>query len=560
MSELKTEHDAALAQLTGEGAPFELAGDEASGRYYRTAPNDLIEALSVARAHGDKEFLVYEGERRSFNQLFGEADALAAALQAQGISPGERIAIAMRNYPEWMVAFLAGVMVGAVVVPLNSWGQPADIAYTIADAGATLVVCDQQRYDGLAEHLRELGVTALIARGQNPEHECALEVFVKPHVGAQPAPVSVRSDDLAMIMYTSGTSGKPKGAASTHYAVCQAITNMECSAMAFAMNNGDTLAAVMERGYEPTSLLAVPLFHVSGCHAQFFINLRAGRRLVMMYKWDVERALDYIESERITMLPAAPAMLMDLLESPKFDETDTSSLFSVGVGGAATPPKIGKLLAEKVPQNFSGTGWGMTETNAQGASLTGKAWLAKSRSAGYPHPIVSLRICDEDGNTLPPEQAGEIWVRSCSNIREYWNRPEANATEIRDGWLRTGDIGYVDADGFLYLADRAKDMIIRGGENIYPIEVENVLIEHPAVKEVAAIGLPHERLGEEVCAVVHAQDEVTEAELLAFAKDRLAAFKVPARVVFEKEPLPRNATNKVLKAQVRAAVLEQLGL
>ena len=337
---------------------------------------------------------------------------------------------------------------------------------------------------------------------------------------------------------------------------------MECAAIAAAMCNGELIKQMLGRGFEPTSLLAVPLFHVSGCHAQFLANLRGGRRIVMMYKWDVDRALDYIEKERITTIAAAPSMLLDLLEAPRFGQTDTSSLFSLGIGGAATPPRVSKLLYEKLPQNFSGTGWGMTETNAQGASLTGKAFHVKPGSAGFPHPIVDIRICDEEGNTLPSGDTGEIWVRSCANIREYWHRPEVNAEEIRDGWLKTGDIGYLDDDGFLYLADRAKDMIIRGGENIYPIEIENELLELDEVKEVAAIGLPHERLGEEVAVVVHLHlnDSLGIEKLLEYARGRLAAYKVPSRVFFSEEALPRNATNKVLKALLKekyAAVLKE---
>ncbi|MEM7053420.1 MAG: AMP-binding protein, partial [Pseudomonadota bacterium] len=205
--------------------------------------------------------------------------------------------------------------------------------------------------------------------------------------------------------YTSGTSGKPKGAASTHRAVCQAIFNMECCAIAAAMTNGELIGAMLEGGFEPTALLAVPLFHVSGCHAQFFTNLRGGRRIVMMYKWDVDRALDYIEQERVTSVGAAPAMVMDLLESERFPQADTRSLFSLGIGGAATPPRVRNLLNEHKPQNFSGTGWGMTETNAQGASMTGRAFLEKSGSAGFPHPIVQFRICDDQGEALAAGEA-----------------------------------------------------------------------------------------------------------------------------------------------------------
>jgi acyl-CoA synthetase (AMP-forming)/AMP-acid ligase II len=349
----------------------------------------------------------------------------------------------------------------------------------------------------------------------------------------------------------------PKGAASTHRAICQALYNFEFAAAAAAMCNMETITAMLERGFESTSLLAVPLFHVSGCHAQFLTNLRGGRRIVMMYKWDVDRAIEYIEQERITSIAAAPSMVLDLLEAPAFARADTRSLFSIGIGGAATPPRVSALIAEKMPANFSGTGWGMTETNAAGASLTGAAFNVRPGSAGLPHPIVDIRICDEDGAELAAGQTGEIQVRSPSNIREYWRRPEANAKEFQDGWLKTGDIGFIDPEGFLYLADRAKDMIIRGGENIYPVEIENQLLELPAVKEVAVLGLPHERWGEEVAAVVHLHPGQTldEAQLLEFARARLAAYKVPGRVFFTDQPLPRNATNKVLKRELKARLL-----
>ncbi|NND67837.1 MAG: acyl--CoA ligase [Halioglobus sp.] len=560
MSDLKQEHDAAMAQLTAAGAPFELAGSETEGFHYARAPRTLAKALDAGRAHGDREFLVYEGERRSYSDLFAEADALAAALQAQGVGKGDRVAIAMRNFPEWMAAFIAIPAIGAVIVPINSWGQPADVAYALSDSGARFVFCDQQRYDGVADLLSEQGIQAVIARPANVDDPMGLPNFVADFAGATVQPVDIDGEDLTLIMYTSGTSGKPKGAASSNRAICQALYNMECNAMAAAMTNGETIGAMLEKGYEPTSLLAVPLFHVSGCHAQFLANLRGGRRIVMMYKWDVDKALDYVEQERVTTIAAAPSMILDLLESPRFGEADTDSLFSLGIGGAATPPKVGKLLARKLPQNFSGTGYGMTETNAQGASFTGKAWGAKPGSSGYPHPIAQFRICDEHGDELAQGETGEIWIRSCTNVREYWNRPEANAQEFRDGWFKTGDVGYFDEDGFIYLADRAKDMIIRGGENIYPIEIENQLIEHEAVKEVAVIGLPDERMGEEVCAVIHLHGTLSEEELLAFAKDNLASFKVPSRVIFTDQPLPRNAANKVLKPLLRKGILEELGL
>jgi acyl-CoA synthetase (AMP-forming)/AMP-acid ligase II len=560
MSEFRQEYDQVAANLTAPGAPWELAGDESGGRFYSKAPANLVEAVAVARQHGDREFLVYEGERRSFNQLLDESDQIAAALQAQGIQHGDRVALAMRNYPEWMTAFLAAVSIGAVIVPLNSWGQPDEIAATIADAGARLVFCDQARYDGLASRLQDPAVQLVIARPDRADDPNSLASFVAASRGQARREVAIDGEDLAMIMYTSGTSGVPKGAASTHRAICQALFNFEFAATAAAMCNGEAITAMLERGYAPTSLLAVPLFHVSGCHAQFLANLRGGRRIVMMYKWDVARALEYIEQERITSIAAAPAMVLDLLESPDFDAIDSSSLFSIGIGGAATPQRVADLLQAKMPGNFSGTGWGMTETNAQGASLTGRVFREKTGSAGLPHPIVDIRICDEQGQELPGGDSGEIWVRSPSNIREYWRRPDVNEQEFRGGWLRTGDIGYLDEDGFLFLADRVKDMIIRGGENIYPAELENQLLLLDAIKEVAVIGLPHGRLGEEVAAVVHLHPgrELSEPELLDFARQRLASFKVPARVFFTRQDFPRTATSKVLKPQIKAALLAGL--
>ncbi len=559
MSQIKQEFDAVMTQLTCAGAPFELARDN-TGPYFVNAPATLVEALAPARQHGEREFLVYEGERFSFTGLMDDADALAVALQSLGVQPGDRVGLAMRNYPEWMISFIAVTTIGAVIVPINSWGKPADIAFTLGDAEVSIAICDQPRYNGVAEFLQEQGIIPLIARPDDDQDSNSLHIPLNECRGKTPQAVAIDPQDLAIIMYTSGTTGKPKGAASTHRAISQALYNFECASTAAAMCNGETIGAMLERGFEPTSLLAVPLFHVSGCHAQFLSALRGGRRIVMMYKWDVDRALQYIEEERITTIAAAPAMIMDLLESPHFDSTDTGSLFSLGIGGAATPPRVTQLIATKMPENFSGTGWGMTETNAQGASLTGKAFAYKPGSAGVPHPIVEIEIRDDAGQVMAAGEPGEIWVRSCTNIREYWNRPEANAEEFENGYLKTGDIGFLDEEGFLFLSDRAKDMIIRGGENIFPIEIENLLLECDEVKELVAIGLPDERLGEEVAVVVrlHPGKSLSEEALLSAAREGLASYKVPSKVFFIEQDLPRNATNKVLKLQVKAEILASL--
>jgi long-chain acyl-CoA synthetase len=373
--------------------------------------------------------------------------------------------------------------------------------------------------------------------------------------------VEISPEDIAVIAYTSGTTGKPKGAVSTHGAVCQAIMCFECSAVATAMANPELVGAMMQKGFEPAVLLAVPLFHVSGCYAVFLCALRAGRKLVMMYKWDVEPALRLIQDERVTVLTGAPSMLMELLESPLFERYDTRSLFSVGSGGAATPAKVGLLVQQRLDNGFPGTGWGMTETNALGSSFAGNAFGERCTSSGFVQPIVELAFRDEEGNDVPPGEPGHIWVRSVSVIKEYWNRPDANAKEFRDGWFDSGDIGFLDADGYLYLTDRAKDVVIRGGENIYPLEIEKALMESPAVLETAAFGVPDEQWGEELVVVVRLREPgaVSEEELRASLAARLAAFKVPRYIRFTEDPLPRNATEKVLKKDLRHRFLAAQG-
>ena len=560
MSTHDTAYRDAIAQLTGPGAPYEIETVD-QFRRYKSAPRTLREALEVGRAHGDGEFAVYEDERWSFNRLFADADAASAALVARGISKGDRVAIAMRNYPEWMAAFIAVANIGAVVVPLNSWGTADDIAFGLADSGAQMVICDQQRFDAVASTMPSLAGSSVIVRPANADHPQSWATFVAPFANNEAPAVEIAGSDVAMIMYTSGTSGKPKGAVSTNDAVCQALFNMECAQIAAAMTNGEKFAAMFERGFPPTALLGIPLFHNSGCHSQFLLSLRGGRRLVMMYKWDPQRALELIESERITTIAAAPAMLIALLENPDFDSTDTSSLFALAVGGAATPPLLKRLMADKLPGHFFGTGWGMTETNAQGVSIAGDLVNEKPGSSGRAHPIVDVEVRDNDGKALPVGDTGELWLRTPTTIAEYWNRPEANASDFADGWYKTGDVGYLDDDGYVYLADRAKDMIIRGGENVYPVEIEHALLEHEAVAEAAVVGVPDERMGENVGAIVrlHTTASISDTELLAYAKSRLAGYKIPSHVLFRTEPFPRNSTEKVLKQPLREELLSKLG-
>lgn len=569
MDPYKQKVDTCYAQLTGPGAPFEITTETIDGqslRVFRNAPRTLRELYAPTYAHGDREFVVYEGERWSFARMLGTANAIAHQLiHRDGIRKGDRVAIAMRNLPEWMAAYIGITSAGAVVVPLNSWGRGPEIEFALIDAGAKIVFCDRQRHDFVAPRAEALGLRLIVARaGEEPLADGSIH-FADYLAGAENAPlpdVDISPDDFAVIAYTSGTTGNPKGAISTHRAVCQTITCFECSAAAQGMANQEIISAMMARGFEPSNLLAVPLFHVSGCYAVFMTSLRAGRRIVIMYKWDVGRALELIEQERLTTFTAAPSMLMDLLESPDFDRYDTRSLFAVGAGGAATPAKIGLLMSRRIQDAMPGTGWGMTETNGLGSSFGGAAFHEHVSSAGYVQPIIELSFRDECDEETPPGEPGNIWVRGVCLASGYWNRPEATAKEFRDGWFNSGDIGYLDADGYLYLTDRAKDMVIRGGENIYPLEIEKTLMDIPEVLEAVGFGVPDEQMGEELVLVVRLKEPgALDAEAVrSFLSGRLAGFKVPRHILFTEEPLPRNATQKVLKKDVRQAYMAERGL
>ena len=470
---------------------------------------------------------------------------------------GDRVAIAMRNYPEWIVGFLGIAYTGATIVPLNSWGQKAELEYGLTDSEAKLVLIDEQRLSYVVDDLPAMGVQAIAVRTNDellakPNVSSYSQIMAAHHATNMPKP-NVSPDDLFMMLYTSGTTGRPKGAMTSHRALSQAMYSFDVNAYACSMCNGEAVGKMLAKGYDQASLLAVPLFHMSGLHASLLLGLRGGRKLVMMYKWEADKAIRLIEQERLTIFSVAPAMLQEVFNSPVFDETDTSSLFNIGAGGSATPPKVTEMIAKKVDSPYQGCGWGLTETNTSVCSFTGNAMAANPTSAGFIHPIVELQARDDEGNVLPAGQAGVFWVKTIALIDGYWNRPDANEEDFVDGWFCTGDIGYVDELGYVYLSDRAKDMIIRGGENVYPAEIEAAFFHHPAVSEAGVFAVPDERLGEEVGAavVLKAGESASEDELRELVASLLARFKVPRYIWIRNEPLPRNPSGKILKKQLR---------
>jgi acyl-CoA synthetase (AMP-forming)/AMP-acid ligase II len=548
--------------LTAPGQTFEMETVTIDGvptRVWKHAPATLAQLIALSRGHGERAFTVYQDERVSYEANFRAVAALAERLRALGVGKGDRVALAMRNLPEWPVAFFAVVSLGAIVVPLNAWWTGPELAYGLADSGATVLVTDYRRHERLQPHYAELPQLAhiLVARAKAPLEGAASRLedvigtpdayHALPDVGLPEA--AIAPDDAATIFYTSGTTGKPKGALGSHRNLATNILSGGFSAARACLRRGEVPPPPEPR----SALLVIPLFHVTACSAVMMPALVTGSTLVFMRKWEPVEAMEIIERERIALTGGVPTIAWQLLDHPERHKYDLSSIEAIAYGGAPSAPE----LARRIHAEFGalpGNGWGMTETMATVTSHSGEDYLNRPDSAGPPVATADLRIMSEDGTReLLVGETGELWSRGPMNVKGYWNKPEATAETFVDGWVRTGDLARLDEEGFLYIVDRAKDMIIRGGENIYSIEVENLLYAHPAVTDCALIGIPHHTLGEEPAAIVHLAPGMTasEAELQDFVRARLAGFKVPVAVRFVDETLPRNANGKILKRNLK---------
>jgi long-chain acyl-CoA synthetase len=552
----------ATAALTAPGAMFEMAEETIRAiptRVWKNAPPTLRSVLELSRGHGDATFLVYEDERITFEEHFQLVAQLAHVFtERYGIRPGDRVALAMRNFPEWAITFWATAAVGAIIVPLNAWWTGPELAYGIDDSGSTLLVCDAERAERLRPHLAELRIpNVLVARAseeEQPGHDRFEAVIGTPSPGAELPDVNIGPEDDATIFYTSGTTGQPKGAVGTQRNICTNLMSLFFVSQRGAMRAGATEGGT---GRQNSYLLSVPLFHATGCHSILVTNTAAGGKLVMMHRWNPERALELIEREAVTTFGGVPAMVWQVLDSPEFERRDTSSVTSIGYGGAPAPPELVKRIKAHFPAGHPSNGYGLTETSSLTTMNTGDDYVRKPDSVGPPVPVVDLRIVTPEGRTAPANEVGELWIKGPNVVRGYWNKPEATAESFTGGWLHTGDLARIDNEGFVYIVDRAKDMLIRGGENVYCVEVEAALYEHPDVSDAAVIGIPHPVLGEEVGAVVQLRSGApADAEALrSFVGERLAAFKVPSHVWFRDEPLPRNPAGKILKRDLRDELL-----
>ena len=551
----------AIDIVTGPGQLFELTRDTVRGvdmQVFRHAPAHLGDLFALARRHGDREFLVYEDERHDFAAVFARADGCADFLVHElELDRGDRVAIAMRNYPEWVTAFVGIVSSGLVSVSLNSWWTTDEMDFALRDSGARVLICDEERYDIARATCDELGIDVVCVRTNRSAgprfhrwDDCIRDT------AAHPGAHGVGPDDDATILYTSGTTGRPKGAVSTHRAIISALMAFSCR------QHVDGVRAVTKPPPDDFPLcfiLIVPLFHVTGCVAVMLSSLVAGLKLVMMRKWDVVRALELIERERVTNFIGVPTQSWDLLNSTVFTKYDTSSLRSVGGGGAPAPASLVAKVARDVRTAGPQLGYGMTETNAYGPGNRGPEYVARPTSTGRAVPPMRVEIRDDEGRVVPTGVRGDIWLFGPMLFRGYWNRPDATAQVLRDGWLRTGDIGRLDDEGFLYIEDRATDMILRGGENVYCAEVESAVYELPGVREAAVFGVPDERLGEDVAvAIVPLHPGGIDASAVwSGLTGRIATFKVPTYVAILDEPLPRNAAGKVLKRTLRERVVSR---
>lgn len=551
-----------LLQLFSPGGPFEIGIEPVLGvdlQVYKQRMRSLREVVDAAALRGDTDFLVQGDRRLSYAGHDAWVRSAAAWLADQGLTPGDRVAIVSANSLEWVALFWACATAGYVAVPLNAWWKTEELEFALGDSGTKVLVCDARRWELVRDVVDGLGdLTTIAVVGLDaPDGRAvpAAPIFATPDApavgGAAPA-----EDDLAALLYTSGTTGKPKGATITHRQVIANLQNIMVGGIVGMMRNPEPEDAPQ---YQSASLLVVPLFHVTGCLATMVTAFATGAKLVLMPpgRFDPDHAMETVERERIGAIGGVPTVMWRIVESPNFSKYDLSSVTRISYGGAPAAPELVARIDECFPQAKRAltTAYGLTETASVATVNAGADYFGHPGSVGRPVPTVEMRVVTEDGRDAEVGETGEVWFRGPTvMIRGYWNRPDANAEVLTpEKWFKTGDIGKLDEEGFLYLVDRAKDMIIRAGENIYCVEVEHVLFDHPDVLDAAIVGVPHKEMGEEVKAFVQlrAGSTATVEDIRAHCRTHLADFKVPEYVAFVDAPLPRNPAGKVLKNILR---------
>ncbi len=558
--------------LTGPGGAFEVVTESIDGvemKVYKDRLPHLRAVAEIASARADAEpFIVYDDRQIGFGQFFALANAASAALSDQvDLTHGDRVAVLSANNPEWCVSFWATVNLGAVLVGLNGWWKTDEILYGLRDSGAKVLVADRGRFQRIADQLDDLpDLEAIYLIDADPSEFGGAPILHRfdeltaredERVGDTPPAsfptVAIDEADPAVIFYTSGTTGRPKGAISTHRNMIANLQNTIFNGVAVGMAFPETAAEASDG--RTTALLTSPLFHVSGCHSSLVVGTLGGLKLVIPAgRFEPDKALGLIQDERVTIWATVPTMVWRVCEYPGKGDYDTSSVTGVAFGGSPSADELQRMIRETFPNvRSTSNAYGLTESSSVATVISGPDSIAKPTSVGPPVPVVDIRIADAAGRPLAAGETGEILIRGPIIMPGYWGKPEATSETIRDGWLHTGDIGHVDADGYLFVTDRAKDMIIRGGENVYCVEIEQRLVEHPAIADAAVIGIRHPELGEEVKAVVQVAPgaSITEDEVRQWVGETLANFKVPTYVDLTSEKLPRNASGKLLKNVLR---------
>ena len=569
-------------ELTGPGGAFETETIEVRGnpmKVFKSAPPNMRAIWELSAGRGELTYLVYEDERYSYAEVAASVRALAHLLHdTHGVREGDRVAIAMRNYPEWVIGYWAIVSLGAAVVGMNAWWTGPEMEYGLTDSRPKVLIADDERLERVIPYLDKvraeapLHVISVRSDRQLPDDASRWEDVVDATSAPDALPdATIDPDDDACIFYTSGTTGFPKGAQLTHRGSVHNLLHIVfMTAVSAAAESkgappdappsggtsaGESDAAPAAAASPPVIMAPTPLFHVTANNCLLHPATLAGGTLVLTYKWDPARALELIEREGVTSFSGVPTMSRELLAHPDWETRDTSTLQGMGGGGAALQPDLVEKIDKSLPKGAPSTGYGLTETHGIVTANAAGRYVAKPASCGPVVPTLEAKLVDEAGEDLPagPDTVGQLCVRGSVVIKGYLNRPEATAEAIRDGWFNTGDIARIDEDGFVFIVDRAKDMVLRGGENIYCSEVEAAIYEHDDVAEVAVFGVPDERLGEEVGAAIVLRDGATlDADgLRAFLAERIAKFKIPSSIWFRTEPLPRNANGKFVKRELR---------
>ena len=555
------------SEFTKEGL-FELREETIRGNKYQVfanLPQTLRDYFQFPLIHGEWDFLAYEETTYSYQEVLNTSAGLAHILVNNfEIKKGDKVAFSMRNYPEWINIYIAVTSIGAIVVPLNSWWQGEELEYGITHSESKIFIGDGERLDRLEGLLKETPRISIRCDASKFMNTVAFEDVVTQKDSFPDA--EIHPEDDASIMYTSGSTGYPKGVVATHRSVVSAPETWALLGQLAGQIEIDGVAgSSMPAPENPCTLAAVPLFHVTGSHAVFLLSLVTARKIVFMYKWEAKTALSLIEKHKVTDMTGVPTMAWEVLEAHKeHPEIDISSLKGLGSGGAARPPEQLKSQEKEHPDKVATVGYGLTETNAQGTNASGPILYKRPSTAGFPiPPITQIKIIGEDGKEVATNEVGEVAIKSTCNFRCYLKNQDAtNEVLDSEGWFRSGDVGCLDDEGFLYIKDRIKDIVIRGGENIACLEIEAAIYEHPSVREASVFGIPDERLGEKLAVRISLNPEKTlsQEELSSFLEKKIAKFKIPELAWFQDEELPKVAAGKIAKKDMREEAIKELGL